>query len=64
MDKKLLIIFSMLFCFGFANGATITSTGTNVVWSSPSSWVGNSVPGPDDDVIIAAGSIITINSIL
>ena len=62
MDKKLLIIFSMLFCFGFANGATITSTGTNVVWSSPSSWVGNSVPGPDDDVIIAAGSIITINS--
>ncbi|SHL29726.1 T9SS sorting signal type C domain-containing protein [Flavobacterium saccharophilum] len=61
MDKKLLIIFSMLFCFGFANGATITSTGTGN-WSSASSWVGNVVPGPDDDVIIASGSTITINS--
>ena len=62
MDKKLLIIFSMLFCFGFANGATITSTGTNVNWSNPNSWVGGVVPTANDDVIIAIGSIITINS--
>jgi hypothetical protein len=61
MDKKLLIVFLMLFCFGFASGATITSTGTGN-WSSASSWVGNIVPGANDDVIIATGSIITINS--
>lgn len=61
MNKKLLIIFSMLFCFGFINGATITSTGTGN-WSSAASWIGGVLPTVNDDVIIAAGSIITINS--
>ncbi|WP_316633121.1 T9SS sorting signal type C domain-containing protein [uncultured Flavobacterium sp.] len=61
MNKKLLFIFLILFCFGFANGATITSTGTGN-WSSTSSWVGGIVPTINDDVIIANGSTITINS--
>jgi hypothetical protein len=61
MDKKLLIIFLMLFCFGFANGATITSTGIGD-WSSTASWVGGNVPTINDDVIIATGSTITITT--
>ncbi|MBF4466092.1 T9SS sorting signal type C domain-containing protein [Flavobacterium sp. LC2016-12] len=62
MDKKLLIIFSMLFCFAFANGATITSTGINVDWSNTTSWVGGVVPTVNDDVIIATGSTMIISS--
>ncbi|MCD0470042.1 T9SS sorting signal type C domain-containing protein [Flavobacterium sp. JAS] len=61
MSKKLLFIFSILLCFEFANGATITSTGTGN-WSSTTSWVGGVVPTINDDVIIATGSTITINS--
>ncbi len=61
MDKKLLLIFLMLFCFGFSNGATITSTG-NGNWTSTASWVGGIVPTANDDVIIATGSSITLSS--
>ena len=51
----------MLFCFNFINGATITSTGTGN-WTSTSSWLGGVVPTANDDVIIAIGSVITINT--
>lgn len=61
MNRKLLFIFSMLFCFGFSNGATITSTGTGN-WTSTASWIGGIVPSINDDVIIAAGSAITLNA--
>jgi hypothetical protein len=61
MDKKLLLIFLMLFCFGFSNGATITSTG-NGNWTSTASWNGGILPTANDDVIIATGSSITLSS--
>ena len=61
MEKKLLLIFLMLFCFGFSNGATITSTGTGN-WTSSTSWIGGILPTANDDVIIAAGSSITLSS--
>jgi hypothetical protein len=61
MSKKLLFIYSLLFCFCFVNGATITSTGTGN-WATASSWVGGVVPTINDDVIIATGSTITINT--
>lgn len=61
MDKKLLLIFLLLFCFGISSAATITSSGTGN-WTSTTSWVGGVVPTANDDVIIATGSIITINS--
>ncbi|MBF4517186.1 T9SS sorting signal type C domain-containing protein [Flavobacterium sp. ANB] len=61
MSRKLLFIFAMLFCFGFSNGATITSTGTGN-WTSTTSWIGGIVPTINDDVIIAAGSTITLTT--
>ncbi|MCC9072597.1 T9SS sorting signal type C domain-containing protein [Flavobacterium sp. F-65] len=61
MKIKILFIFLMLFCFNFINGATITSTGTGN-WASTSSWIGGVVPTVNDDVIIATGSVITINT--
>jgi hypothetical protein len=61
MDKKLLLIFLMLFCFGFSNGATITSTGTGN-WTSSASWIGGILPTANDDVIIGTGSSITLST--
>ena len=61
MNRKLLFIFALLFCFGFSNGATRTSTGTGN-WTSAASWIGGVVPTINDDVIIAAGSTITLNT--
>jgi hypothetical protein len=61
MNQKLLFIFSMLFCFGFSNGATITSTGTGN-WTAATSWIGGTIPTINDDVIIASGSTITLNT--
>ncbi|KQX12982.1 T9SS sorting signal type C domain-containing protein [Flavobacterium sp. Root420] len=61
MDKKLLLIFFMLFCFGFSNGATITSTGTGN-WTSSTSWIGGVLPTANDDVIIGTGSSITLST--
>ncbi|WP_159517808.1 beta strand repeat-containing protein, partial [Sunxiuqinia indica] len=41
---------------------TITSVSTGGLWSDPTSWVGGVVPGAGDDVIIANGTTITVDS--
>lgn len=41
--------------------ATYTSTATGGLWSSPATWVGNAVPAGGNDIVIAAGSIVTID---
>lgn len=39
----------------------ITSTGIGGLWSDPLTWAGGVVPGATDDVIIADGTIVTID---
>ncbi|MFT3740032.1 MAG: hypothetical protein QM786_14865 [Breznakibacter sp.] len=50
-----------LMCLHFAQAATITSTGTGGNWNATSTWVGGGVPTTTDDVVIAAGAMVTIN---
>ena len=47
---------------GVVNGATITSTASGGLWSNPSTWVGGMVPAAGDDVTIADGATVTIDS--
>ncbi len=45
---------------GTAN--TITSTATGGAWDVGTSWIGNTVPGCGDNVIIANGATVTVNA--
>lgn len=60
--KKILLILLVGLFQNFIFGATITSTATGGNWNSGSSWVGGVVPGAADDVVIASGSTITVNT--
>jgi hypothetical protein len=42
----------------------IFSTAPGGLWSSPSTWVGGVVPGPDDDVTISPGSAVVIDNVV
>lgn len=42
-----------------SEAATITSTGAGGAWNVSGTWVGNVVPLAGDDVVIAAGSVVT-----
>lgn len=60
--KKILTLLLMI-CVGLTTyAATKTSNGTGGgTWSTGSSWVGGSAPAAGDDVIIAAGDLITVS---
>jgi hypothetical protein len=42
--------------------ASISSTASGGLWSSPSTWVGGTVPGASDNVTIAPGSAVVIDT--
>jgi len=43
-----------------SEAATVTSTGTGGAWNVSGTWVGNTVPTAGDDVVIAAGAVVTV----
>lgn len=47
-----------------ASLTSIFSTASGGFWSSPSTWVGGVVPGPDDDVTISPGSVVVIDNVI
>lgn len=58
---RVVILITFLSCANFsAVFSQITSAGTGN-WSSPSTWVGNAVPGANANVVIASGHTVTID---
>lgn len=57
-----LVTLSLLFITRLAWGQTVTSTGTGGNWSATGTWVGGVVPVSGDNVIIADGATVTINT--
>ena len=57
-------LLGILFVFSFStlHAASVSSSAAGGNWSDPSSWVGGMVPGNGDEVVIAAGSKVIINS--
>jgi parallel beta-helix repeat protein len=50
-------------CFPAAEAAEISSNGLGGgPWNDPATWRGKTVPGPDDDVVIAKGDVVIFSS--
>ncbi|MCP9749472.1 T9SS type A sorting domain-containing protein [Ferruginibacter sp. HRS2-29] len=60
--KKIYFIFMMLLAVANSAFSQITSTASGGNWSNTATWVGGVVPGGSDDVIIADGATVTINT--
>ncbi len=64
MPVRRLGLLPILFCFLFFNqlNAQISSTAAGGPWNSTSTWVGGIIPGSGSNVIIVAGSTVTVNA--
>ena len=58
--KVLFLSLVMLFSYQTTYAATITSNATGN-WNTSGTWVGGTIPGAGDDVIIASGHVVTVN---
>ena len=62
LHKRLRFFFFFSLLLSFTNlSAQIISKVVSGSWSSPGTWVGDKVPGPGDNVVIANGASIIIN---
>ncbi|MDB5256950.1 MAG: hypothetical protein JWM14_1645 [Chitinophagaceae bacterium] len=58
-------VFTLMLMLVFVSSqaqTTFTSTGSGGPWNVGSTWVGGTVPGTNDDVVIAAGATVTVPS--
>jgi hypothetical protein len=60
--KSISILSIFLLLSLYTHAATIISTGTSGNWADGKTWVGGIVPEPGDNVIIAGGTTVIINS--
>lgn len=60
MKKIIFALSALLLSFFSINAASISSNPVSGTWNDPATWVGGIVPTSDDDVILAAGSVITL----
>ncbi len=60
--KSISILSIFLLLTLYTQAATIISTGTSGNWNIGKTWIGGIVPGAGDDVIIAGGTTVIINS--
>jgi hypothetical protein len=60
--RILMGLFLVVSFTGKVNGATVYSTAAGGNWSNPATWVGGTVPVAGDDVTIADGATVTIDT--
>ncbi|MFB0903674.1 MAG: G8 domain-containing protein, partial [Nonlabens sp.] len=60
--KKTAFVFFLILMQTAVFGATITSTSTGGNWATSNTWVGGVVPTAADDVIIASGATVTVDT--
>ncbi len=59
LSKKIIVTAVVLITAVNGYAATITSTATGGIWASAGTWLGSAVPLAGDDVVIAAGALVT-----
>ncbi|MBC7486842.1 MAG: gliding motility-associated C-terminal domain-containing protein [Cytophagaceae bacterium] len=60
LSKKIIFTAILLLTVVNSYAATITSTTTGGAWNVAGTWAGNTLPLAGDDVVIAAGALVTV----